>query len=150
MTSGTPTPTVSTDEADNELRSAGGLAQAWPRTNVVLAAVVLWSCALLAFAILRGSRHDYVLYLRMWSAVRAGANPWGGGLGNSYGPVFDILAYAAAPFDLGPKLIMVIAFLVVNFLLVWALLKTAPSTWTLVCYAIFVPTNMLVIGIVGS
>lgn len=117
------------------------------RDVAVTAATVLWSAAMLVFAIASGTRHDYLLYLDMWDLVRDGQDPWAGD--NTYGPLFNVLAPLAEPTTVGPKVAMVLAFLVVNLLLVRALLRTDPSNATLAAYAILVPANALVIGVVA-
>ena len=114
----------------------------------MLGLILVWSTVALAVSVLRGIRHDYVVYLRQWSLVPGGEDPWGAG--NTYGPLHVALAYLAELGPLVPKLFMVVAFLAANFLLAAALLKSRPPTSSLVAYLIFVPLNFLVISIVIS
>lgn len=101
-----------------------------------------------AFAVLRGIRHDHANYLKQWILVREGVDPWEGD--NTYGPLHNLLAFITIPTEIGPKVFMTVAFVVVNFLMVMLLLSIGPSTLSLVSYAIFVPLNFLVISIVFS
>jgi hypothetical protein len=118
------------------------------RDIAVIVALVAWSGAMCVLAVLRGVRHDYVQYLRQWSLVRNGEDPWSGS--NTYGPVHNLLAFLAEPSRLGPKLFLVVAFLAVNFLLLCALLRTRPTASPLLAYAAIVPLNFAVISVVAS
>jgi hypothetical protein len=115
---------------------------------LMLGLILAWSTLALPVSIFRGARHDYVAYLRQWSLVANGEDPWGAG--NTYGPLHVALAYLVELGPLVPKLFMVMAFLATNFLLAAALLKSRPQTSSLVAYLIFVPLNFLVISIVIS
>lgn len=118
------------------------------RDFTVLALVVTWSSLMTSWAVFKGIQHDYEDYLGQWALVREGADPWGGN--NAYGPIHNLLAFLAVPTALGPKVFMTAAFVMVNFLMVMLLLATGPSALSLLLYAMFVPLNFLVIGIVFS
>jgi len=114
----------------------------------VLPGMLVWSGLMLVLTAVRGSRHDYLAYLRHWSLVIGGQNPWAGD--NTYGPLHNVLAYFVAPTPLGPKYAMVTAFLLVNLMLVNALVRTRPGIAPLLAYAAIVPLNFVVIQVVAS
>jgi hypothetical protein len=125
------------------------LLQSRARLDTLMVGLILaWSILALPVSVFRGARHDYVAYLRQWSLVSDGENPWGAG--NTYGPLHVTLAYLAELGPLVPKLFMVVAFLSTNLLLAAALLKSRPQTRSWLAYLIFVPFNFLVISIVIS
>src|ERR1700720_3127430 len=56
-------------------------------------ALVVFSAAFLAVAVLSGIRGDYYSYLQEWMAILAGGDPWERGAWiNNYGPLFNVLA----------------------------------------------------------
>ena len=136
---------VSDSGTDFQLRETWTLRR---RDVYVLLVILVWSCAMSIWGFYRGVRHDYVAYLDQWILVLDNANPWSGS--NTYGPLHNVLAFLTIPSQLGPKIFMFIAFVVVNFLLIMSLLSTRPSMKNLVAYVVLVPANFLVIGIVFS
>jgi hypothetical protein len=64
---------------------------------------------------LSGRRHDYVAFLEIWEAVRAGHDPWyihprWGYPLNAYGPLFNLFALPAGWNPLAPKLLFALAY----------------------------------------
>src|SRR5947209_4847960 len=93
------------------------------RDAVLTAGLAMWSVAMICFTWVAGARHDYVSYLAIWDLVRNGHDPWAqfdpisGISRNTYGPLFNVLAYLTHIDQVGPKIAMCAAFLAVNFLL---------------------------------
>ena len=90
-----------------------------------------------AFAMFRSIRHDYAAYIKQWDLVLEGVDPWS--TSNNYGPLHNLLAYFAVSVELGPKVFMTVAFIVVNFLLVMLLLASGTNAVGLYSYAILIP-----------
>jgi hypothetical protein len=64
---------------------------------------------------LSGRRHDYVAFLEIWDAVRAGRDPWWvharwGYPLHAYGPLFNLFAVPAERNGLAPKLLFALAY----------------------------------------
>lgn len=112
------------------------------------AAIGVWSLAMLWLSIVSGTRHDYNSYLSQWKLVLSGANPWL--TDNSYGPLHNLLAYALSFDVLGPKLLIVTAFLAANALLVAELLRTARFPGDYVVYVLAVPANLVVVTVAST
>jgi hypothetical protein len=79
---------------------------------------------------------DYTAYLTMWDQVLAGGDPWAKGLGNNYGPLFNLLAIPAAIDPRAPKLL---------FALVWA-----ATIATLACRDLWLALALAPLGISQS
>lgn len=62
-----------------------------------------------------GSLHDYVWYVRQWSAAFNGIDPWLPDLGNAYGPSFLIFAPAAEVHPLVPKMFFVLVWFAIAY-----------------------------------
>lgn len=117
--------------------------------RLVLVLVSLWSAWMVWWAVHRGARHDYVLYLGEWELVRHGIDPWS--TDNNYGPLHNVLAYLVRFGRLGPKVVMVLAFLAVCFAFAARLIGShRGSAGNVLVYVIAVPANFLVISVVAS
>ena len=94
------------------------------------AALIIFSAAFLAVAVLSDARGDYKAYLYQWMAVLGGANPWGQyGVflpfgANAYGPLFNVLAPLAWVNPLANKLLFTFSYLVY---VIWLIKDFAPS-----------------------
>src|SRR5262249_33558829 len=77
--------------------------------------LIAFALAFLMLTALSGARHDYVAFLEIWDAVRAGRDPWWiherwGHPLNAYGPLFNVLAWPAGWHALAPKLLFALAY----------------------------------------
>jgi hypothetical protein len=84
-----------------------------PSTKVKIGLILL-GIGVLVLTSLIGPTHDHSAYVRHWSAILQGSDPWNLGEGtakNAYGPLYNALAllYAINPFL--PKIIFCIAWL---------------------------------------
>jgi hypothetical protein len=82
-----------------------------------------FALAFLFATVLSGPRQDYVAFLEIWRAVRAGRDPWWiherwGYPLHAYGPLFNLLAVPAGWNALAPKLLFALAYCLVA---VWLL-----------------------------
>ncbi len=77
------------------------------------AALMVFSAAFLAVAVLSGAQGDYKAYLDEWMAVLGGSNPWKGSssFNNAYGPLFNVLAPLALVNPLANKPLFAFSYL---------------------------------------
>ena len=77
-------------------------------------------------AIFSGTGSDYGLYLKMWSASNAGANPWSSNFNgikipnNSYGPLHILLGYLALINLMMPKILIALTSVIIFMILLHA------------------------------
>jgi Glycosyltransferase family 87 len=92
------------------------------------AALVMFSAAFLALAVLSGIHGDYRGYFHEWMAILGGRDPWESGKNvepwvNNYGPVFNLLAPLAWINPLANKLLFAFSYLVY---VIWLIKDFAP------------------------
>jgi hypothetical protein len=93
------------------------------------AALVIFSAAFLALAVLSGARGDYKIHLYVWTAILGHANPWEPDwilmpLGRSfYGPLFNVLAPLSWVNPLANKLLFAFSYLIC---VIWLIKDFAP------------------------
>jgi Glycosyltransferase family 87 len=85
-------------------------------------ALVVFSAAFLALAVVGGAQGDYKDYLLEWKAVLAG-DPWRPYGLNAYGPLFNVLAPLAWLNPLANKLLFALAYLLY---IIWLIKDFAP------------------------
>ena len=78
-------------------------------------ALALFAALFLVVTVLTGIRHDYIQHLQIWNVVRHGVDsPWWSsdewGVLNSYGPLFNLLAFFTPISTLAPKLLYAFAY----------------------------------------
>ena len=79
-----------------------------------------------SLSIFSGTGSDYGLYLKMWSASNAGANPWSSNFdgikipNNSYGPLHSLLGYLALINSMMPKILIAITGVMIFIILLHA------------------------------
>ena len=98
-------------------------ARPYSHANVAL---VVYSAAFLALAVLSGAQGDYAGYLDQWMAVLRGDDPWGNwgsDAFNAYGPLFNMLAPLAWVNPLANKLLFAFSYLV---FVIWLIKDFAP------------------------
>jgi hypothetical protein len=88
------------------------------RDRGVNLALVLTASAFLGVTVRTGAVHDYVLYLRHWSDIWEGNDPWAlesvfGGMNpsNAYGPIYNMFAGLSLVNRLIPKLLFASAYI---------------------------------------
>ncbi len=102
-----------------------------------------WIIAMLAMVFAGGMQHDYVFYLEQWRLVFSSPAQW---ISKAYGPIHLILAYATVFGPLGPKILMCVAFAVVDTYLLYRLMNYfGDGNKALLIYLLCIPFNGLVI-----
>lgn len=120
------------------------------KESLLFTLLVLWS-GLMTFLIpVSGEIHDYEAYVSMWTNIIAGGDPWQteGIPVNAYGPLHNVFSLVAVQQSVLPKLIFGLSFLAINSVLFLNIVRTRPPAKVLVVYAVLIPINYLVIGVV--
>ena len=106
--------------------------------------VIFWSILLLIYSAYCGILFDHKHYVEQWQLMLSGGDPWS--TDNTYGPLHNVIGYLYLLHPLAPKLFMVGALLVANYLLVGELIHRRGLTINFLPYLLAVPTNVLVLG----
>ncbi len=120
--------------------------------SVIMGAILIWSILLLGLSYKVGIQHDFGYYLHHWELVRDGLNPWMHNETfppNTYGPIYNLLAYLVPVQQLLPKLVLTLAFLIANISLVLQLFRNRPELSRVAAYLFLIPLNFLVISVVS-
>lgn len=111
-------------------------------TRRLLPILVLLSALALLVSIVGGVRHDYGDYLRQWTLVLDGADPWS--TNNAYGPLHNLFAWLVPVHPLAPKIGMAASLLIANGLLVLRLGARPSAQWRTL-YLLAFGLNLLVL-----